>query len=337
MELKKIVIHEIIKEQKSDDAQSFLSTVLLTKENKTERLAMLLNNAFSRDDVVYGIFKQEKNEFYFRFNEYRNDGSKEAFLEFTQRVTEELEGIMKGKFMARGGFLVFAEYSVKTVNFIGVYLIRDVEGMLLEKNESAHTFAVNLTKYMDTNKLAMGCRINVNKLEDQDSNHLSLIKSGQNDISEYFYHWIGVDKPESNKDYTNRLFSIVSELPIPAHPTVGMSYNINDIRELAFNNLKSSANKTVNLRQLSFQLYGDENTIPDYVRDNDIEIDSEFKYDSKALNRFKRIEANKDGIRLAFSRGDINGKVMLSDEDPSVVILTSKKLADDLRTKINQQ
>ena len=337
MELKKIVIHEVIKEQKSDDAKSFLSNVLLNNEHKTERLAFLLNNAFSKDDVVYGIFKQEKNEFYFRFNEYQQKLSGDAFLAFTQVVTEELEGIMKGKFMARGGFLVFAEYTVNTVNFVGVYLIRDVEGMLLEKNETEHTFAVNLTKYMDTNKLAMGCRININKLEDQDSNHLSLIKSGQNDISEYFYQWIGVDKPESNKDYTNRLFGIVSDLPLPEHPIDGMSYSINDIRELAFNNIKSSASRTVNLRQLSIQLYGDENTIPDYVREKEIEIDSEFRYDSKALNRFKRIEANKDGIRLAFSRGDINGKVTLSDEDPSVVILTSKKLADDLRAKINQQ
>jgi nucleoid-associated protein YejK len=337
MAVKRVVIHEIIKEQKSKDASLFLSDELLPNEPKTERLATLLNNAFSRDDVIYGIFKQDKNEFFFKFSEYLKKPTDETFKNFTQEVTEELQGIIKDEFLSKGGFLVFTEYEVNKVSFFGIYLIRDVEGMLFHKDESAHKFDVNLTKYMDTNKLAMGCRINIDKLSNQDSNHLSLIKSGQSDISGYFYGWIGVDKPESNKAFTDKLFNIVSDIPLPINPDSGNAYNLNEVRELAYNSIRSSAGKVVNLRQLSFQLYGNESTIPDFVTANGLEIDSEFKYDSRSLTKFKRIEANRDGIRLAFSRGDINSKVKFSDDDPELITIRSKKLADAVKEQIKVQ
>jgi len=337
MQLNRIVIHEIIKEQHSSEAATFLSEHLLAKDLKTERLATLLNNSFSKDDVIYGIFKQNANEFYYEFERYQENLFDICFLKFTKTVTEELESILKDKFLSKGGFLVFTDYVVNNVRFFGIYLIRDVEGMLFQKNESAHSFAVNLTKYLDTNKLAMGCRINIDKLQNEDSNHLSLIKSGQSDIAEYFYNWIGVDKPESNKDFTNKLFKIISDITPPNNPDSGTAYSLNEIRELAFNSIRSSAGKVVNLRQLSFQLYGDETTIPDFVIASEMEIDSEFKYDSKALSKFKRIEANRDGIRIAFSRGDINQKVKLSNDDPELIIIKSKKLAEALKEQINLQ
>lgn len=337
MNLSKIVIHEIIKEQKSIEAESFLSNEILPTDVKTIRLAITLNNAFSKDDVVYAIFRQNNNEFHFRFNEYQESLSAEDFLAFTRDMTEELESLLEDKFMSKGGFLVFSEYEVNNVNFFGIFLIRDEEGILFQKNEDDHTFAVNLTKYLNTNKLAMGCRININKLEDQDSNHLSLIKGGQADISEYFYDWIGVENKKSNKEYTDRLFSIVSNIEVPINPDTGAPYGLNEVREIAFNNIKASAGKVVNLRQLSISLYGDEDTILDYVNEHNIEIDTEFKYDSRALAKFKRIDANRDGIRLAFSRGDLNQKVSLSEDDPTVIILRSRHLADDIRNKLEIQ
>ncbi|RZK25468.1 MAG: hypothetical protein EOO43_05460 [Flavobacterium sp.] len=334
MNVKKAIIHEIIKEQKSKISSSFLSNKLLPEEQKTDRLALLLNNSFSKDDVVYGIFKRLNNEFFYNLNLYLKDLSQEAFIAFTQNITGELEASIKDEFLSKGGFLVFTEYEVNRVNFFGIYLIRDVEGMLFHKNVGQHSFAVNVAKYMDTNKLAMGCRVNIDKLDNQDSNHLSLIKSGQTDIAAYFYDWIGVDKPETNKAYTEKLFKIISDIELPNKPDSGDSFSLTEIRELAFNSIKSSAGKVVNLRQLSFQLYGDESTIPNYVNSNDLEIDSEFKYDSRALNKFKRIEANRDGIRLAFSRGDVNSRIKLSDDDPEVITIRSQKLADAIKEQI---
>jgi len=334
MEVNKIIIHELIKQQKIQEATVFLSSEYLAQSAKSDRLGLTLNNSFSKDDITHGIFKEEGNEFFHYFNEYRNSMQPESFLDFTRTVTEELRGIIADEYWAKGGFLVYAEYQINNTRFVSIYLIRDVEGVLFQKNESDHTFAINTTQYLDTNKLAMGCRINIDKLDNHDSNHLSLIKKGQSDISEYFFKWIGVDKPESNKEFTDKLFTIISGLPPATNPDTNLPYDLNIMRELAFNSIRSSASKVINLRQLGIQLYGDDEILIDFAQQNDITIDSEFRYDAKALGRFKKIEVNRDGIRLTFSRGDARTKVRFSEEDPSQVIIESSQFAAALRNQI---
>ena len=334
MDVDRIIIHELIKQQKVQEASVFLSSEYLEKNTKSDRLGFTLNNSFSKDDITHGIFKQDGNEFFYYFNEYRSNPNPESFQEFTATVTEELRGIIADEYWAKGGFLVFAEYKVNTMRFLSIYLIRDVEGVLFQKNESEHTFAINTTQYLDTNKLAMGCRINIDKFENQDSNHLSLIKKGQADISEYFFKWIGVDKPESNKEFTDRLFNIISDLPPSTNPDTNLPYDLNVMRELAYNSIKSSAEKVINLRQLGVQLYGNGEVLLDYAQQNNIAIDSEFRYDIRALGRFKKIEINRDGIRLTFSRGDAKTKIRLSEENPNQIIIESPQFAAALRAQI---
>jgi len=337
MEVDKIVVHELIKQQKELSATVFLTTEYLEKNVKSDRLGLKLNESFSKDDITHGIFKMEANEFYYHFNEYRNSQSPAAFIEFSSIVTGELSGIISNEFWAKGGFLVFVEYSVNNTRFAGVYLIRDVEGVLFQKNEKDNTFAINTAPYIDTNKLAMGCRINIDKLENHDGNHLSLIKNGQKDISEYFFTWIGVDKPESNKEFTEKLFNIISDLKPAIDPESGEPYDINSMREFAFNSIKSSAGKTVNLRQLGFSLYGDEEILINYANENNIAIDTEFRYDNKSLSKFKKIDISRDGIRLTFSRGDIKTKIRLSEENEGQIIIESPRFADALRAQINER
>lgn len=337
MEFDKIVIHELIKLQKVLSAEVFLTNEYLERNAKSDRLGMKLNESFSKDDITHGIFKMDDNEFYYYFNQYRNNNNLGTFLEFTRTVTEELSGIIGGEYWAKGGFLVFVEYSVNSTRFVGVYLIRDVEGVLFQKNEEDNTFAINTVPYIDTNKLAMGCRINIDKVDNHDGNHLSLIKNGQKDISEYFFKWIGVDKPESNKEFTDKLFNMISDLGPAINPETGNPYDINSMREFAFNSIKSSASKTVNLRQLGYSLYGDEEILINFAHSNNIAIDTEFRYDSKSLNKFKKIDVNRDGIRLTFSRGDIKTKIRLSEENEGQIIIESPRLADALRDQINNR
>ncbi|GEM_PF-1115688 len=337
MDISKIIIHELIKQQKVQEASVFLSSEYLAKNAKSDRLGLTLNSSFSKDDITHGIFKEDSNEFYYHFNQYKESTDLGAFRHFTSIVTEELSGRIANEYWAKGGFLVYAEYQINSTRFVSVYLIRDVEGVLFEKNESDHTFAINTTQYLDTNKLAMGCRINIDKLENHDTNHLTLIKKGQTDISEYFTNWIGVDKPESNKEFTDRLFTIISDLPPAINPDTNLPYDLNVMRDLAFQNIKASPNKVINLRQLGLQLYGNDEIILDYVQEKQIAIDSEFRYDIRALGKFKKIEVNRDGIRLTFSRGDAKRKVKLSEENPNQIIIESPQFAAAIRAQIETE
>ena len=105
---------------------------------------------------------------------------------------------------------------------------------------------INQVRYLDTNKLAMGARINLEKLTNGDNNHITLTKSGLADISEYFIDWVGLTRPESNADFTNKLFQIISSINRPLNPDTGQQYDLNEFREVAYNLIKASPNRVIN-------------------------------------------------------------------------------------------
>ena len=337
MNLTRAIIHEILKQPKVIGANSFLSESLLQVNQNTIRLAQNLNNTFSKDDNSYGNFRVSDNLFYDDFLLHQSSLNDESFLDFTRNAISQLTDSIRNILFAKGGFFVFCEYDFNTIRFIGVYLVRDVEGVLFNKDDVNRTFQINQVRYLDTNKLAMGARINIEKLTNNDHNHVTLIRNGLADISEYFVDWIGISQPESNVDFTNKLFQIVSSIERPINPETGQQYDLNEFREVTYNLIKSSPNRVVNLRDLSNSFFGDDNRLIDYAESNGYELDHEFRYDGRALNKFKRINANRDGIRLSFARGDLNQKVSLSEQDDELVTIRSKSLADSIRQQINLQ
>lgn len=335
MNLTRAIIHEIIKQPQVNGANSFLSQILLPINQNTIRLSQSLNNAFSKDDISYGNFETNNNLFYDDFMLHQNTLTDVSFIAFTQNVTTRLSATLATTFFAKGGFFVFCEYDLNGIRFVGVYLVRDVEGVLFNRDNVNHTFQINQVRYLDTNKLAMGARVNIEKLTNSDHNHIALTKSNQTDISEYFIEWIGITRPESNADFTNKLFQIISSIDRPVNPDTGQQYDLNEFREVAYNLIKASPNKVVNLRDLSSSIFGDENRLVAFAEERGHELDHEFRYDGRALNRFKRITANRDGIRLSFAIGDLDRKVALSTTDADLVTIRSRSLAESIRQQIN--
>lgn len=339
MQLTRIIIHEIIKAPQSYGATHFLSQNLLIVNDDTLRLTSKLNTAFSKDDNSYGNFNTEANDFYTLFSVYQNVLTDENFVAFSIENIKKLSDTLSRIFFAKGGFFVFCEYKVNNVSFIGVFLVRDIEGVLFNKDNQNQTFRINEIRYLDTNKLAMGARINIQKLTDGDNNHIALTKSSQADISDYFIEWIGLTRPESNADFTNKLFQIVSSIERPLNPNTNEQYALNDFREVVYNMVKASENKVVNLRELGRQIFGvnNENRLIEFAEANNYELDHEFRYDGRALNKFKRITVNRDGIRLSFARGDFERKINLSANDNELVTIRSRSLAESIRQQIAMQ
>lgn len=337
MNLTRAIIHEISKQPQVNEATTFLSESLLPVSQNTIALAQSLNNSFSKDKNSYGNFIQLENPFYDNFQLHLQTLTDESFLIFTQNVINQLSETLGKTFLAKGGFFVFCEYDLNGIRFIGTYLVRDVEGVLFNKDNVNHTFQINSVRYLDTNKLAMGGRVNIEKLTDGDNNYISLTTTGQQDISEYFIEWIGVTRPETNADFTNKLFHIISSIDSPINPETGQQYQLNEFREVAYNLIKASPNRVVNLRDLSTTFYGEDNRLIDYAEANGYELDHEFRYDGRALNKFRRINAYRDGIRLSFARGDLDTKVSLSEEDSELVTIRSRSLVDSIKQQISPE
>ena len=335
MELNKIIIHELIKESGSNETELTRSEQLVDIDDNSIGLVSALNSTYNSDKVLYAVFDKSEGKYYpEKFAEYKeSEQTDEDFISFTRSVIGNLETLIQPVTLATGGYFVFAEYTSNTNNFLGVFLIRDTEGKTLSKTENS--FTIDSIEYVDTSNLAMACRINHGKYDIDEENYLSLTQLRQQEISEYFKNWISIEQIESSSEYTKQLYDIISQIERPVNPNTESEYEIETFRNLVYNYASSSPNKTVNLRDLSQHFYDDPNTISNYALENDIAIDTEFRYNQRQLKRFVKLEVNRDGINFRISRGAFDDKVRFVEEDESQVIIESITFANALRTEIN--
>lgn len=334
MELTKIIIHELKKERDSNEVELILSDEIIPIDSDSIALVQALSDTYKSDKILYAVFDNSEGRYFpEKFTEYRNTGrGGEDFINFTRLVTGNIEGIIQPIAFATGGYFIFAEYSDNGYSFVSVFLIRDVEGKIL--NRTAHSFAIQTIEYVDTKNLAMACRINENRIDSEEMNYLSFTQLRQQEVSEYFKNWISIEQLESSSDYTKSLYNIVTQIVPPINPETGQQYELEMFRNLVYNYASSSPNGTINVRDLSQHFYADPNTISSYAEENAISIDTEFRYNKTQLKKFIRLEVNRDGISLKFSRGALDDKVRISEDNPNMVIIESESFANALRKEI---
>ena len=334
MEITKIIIHELKKERESDQVELILSEELTPNIEASISLVTALSETYKGDRVLYAVFDESEGKYFpEKFIEYRNsERTNQNFIDFTRLVIGNLETIIQPIAFATGGYFVFAEYLENGHNFVSVFLIRDVEGNILRK--TANSFAIQIVEYVDTKNLAMACRINENRIILEEKNYLSFTQLRQKEISEYFKNWISIKQLESSSDYTKTLFEIISQIEPPFDPETGAEYELQTFRNLVYNYVSANPSKTVNVRELSNYFYEDENRINNYANEHNLVIDSEFRYNATELKKFIKVEINRDGINLKFSRGALNEKVRFSEENPNQVIIESEIFATALRNKV---
>jgi nucleoid-associated protein len=334
MEIQRVIIHELIKNQGKTEARDFLTNAVLDRNEETANLIETLDKSFKRDFINYAIFNEEgQDDFPHYFEQYQRhaEDSDELFISFTRSVTLNLKQIIRNVIFAKGGYFVFAKYLVNDTPYIGIYLIRDEKGILFNKNSESHSFSIGSVSYLNTNKLAMGCRINLIKYSNGDGRYVAMIKNNLADISDYFRNWINIVQPESSTEYTNTLFQIVSTINPPINPETNEFYPLDDFRKNVHDYIKSSPNKTVNMAEMGRHFYNDEFAFTRFAEDNNHVIDTEFKVDGRSLKKFCNFDIRADGIRLLFARGDYDTKVRLSEDDDNKVIIESRAFANKLR------
>lgn len=332
--LNKLIVHELRKESRSPDTTLITSNELIPIDGESNDLIESLLKSYKGDKILYADFDLEPGRYFpERFNNYReSERTSQDFIDFTIDVIGNLETIIKVKNLAKGGYLVFAEYENSEINFIAVFLIRDTEGKLLRRVENS--FEIRRIEYLDTSHLAMACRINESKILEGDSKYISFTRLRQKEVSDYFTDWICVKQLESSTEFTEALYQIINSIPAPINPETNEQYSIDAVRNMVYENARNNSQRNINLQSLSEQIYGNPNTISQFAEEHQISIDSEFRYDKAALRKFVQINVTRDGINLKFSRGDGDTKVRLSEENPNVVIIESEQFADALRRQL---
>ena len=335
MELKKLIIHKLDKESGSGATQPTFSDRCLNITEKTEALKDRLVNAFKSDSTMYANFvDKDRSSFPVRLIKYFGSSQNEnEFVNFSKDVLFNLNEQLHNVPAAKGGFFVFLEYERYEHTYLCIFLVRDTTGTVFPRDAESAIFEVGETIYINTEKLAMACRVSFHGFHSNTARDLSLTRK-QREISDYFSNWLAAGEPETNQEYTNDFFKLTGLLELPVNEETGKQLELNEFRRLVYEYVNSQPNKNVDLRSLSQHFYGDENTILDFAETEGIEIATEFKAHSKGLKKFYLVDVNEDGIQLKFSRGEWGrGKINFGEKQNQIVIESEalyKKLSDEV-------
>lgn len=332
MTLHQVIIHELQKHGGKTGAKLRSSKGLMDHQNpEVINLIKELNDRYKNRNENYGIFDpQTPTRFHDEFQKYFSNADDGAFIEFTKSVSSDLREKIDSVAPAKGGYLIFANYSDQR-DFVGVFLIRDTNGTILRRNAQVQTFDIGKVEHIDFEKMAMACRINLKLYQDSKGRYLSFINKKSDTISKYFTSWISTTDTESNEQDTLHLYKILKSLDVPLDDT-GRPIDRDVFLDSVFRHVTSIPDKQINIRELGQIFFKDENIITEYAAKNEILINTEFKGHSTALRRFIQIRAKADHIELAFQQHQYKKIVSIINENQ--ILIESASLVDKIKQQI---
>ena len=318
MTINSIVIHEVIKEANTTDAEVYLSEELLDITNPhITKIVATLEDSFRKKTLKRAKFSPEG------FQEEVADFTNYDLIEISKALTTKLKNNIQGISPSKGGYLIFTEFE-NNHNFLGVFLVRNTDGTKL--TQQGNSWDLNSTQYLNVEHFAMGAQINLTVLASLSEDRYIALVRGNTDISSYFEHWIGIDDSKQENKDAEALYEISNLIDLPTD--VSRDELKKKIHEFA----RSRPSKTINLRELSQFLYEDENKIPEYCADNNIDIDGEFKLTGKNLSKFYKVSVKADNIELSAPRSSFNPDMIEINGDR--VIINSSALVEQLQNSL---
>lgn len=334
MVIEHVIIHEIKKKAKVVGAKVLISSNCL---NATEpiisKLVEDLNDRYTNKSEMYGVFDSNNvTRFHEEFGTYNAALTETAFIEFTKKTARDLRDKIDSIAPAKGGFLVFAKYTYYK-EYIGVFLVRDTDGMAFKRNSTTKNFSIKKALHVDFEKMAMACRINLQAFANSETRYLNFINKKSDEMSQYFLSWISSTDNESDESDTNLLYRIFKSVPTPANED-GTSQSKEVFLEKMYKHI-SSASRRVNVHEIGRLFFGDENYLTNYANQNDLRITSEFKAHKTVLRKFIQIRARVNNIELSFTKDLYNTVVFIPDGNPNQIIIDSPELAAKIRQEAN--
>lgn len=338
MDINHIIVHGITKEQHMAHPRVHLSPRVLDINEEVEALMVRLHAMFTknRSNYAYARFLAE-HSFPSDFQTYHTDRSDDTFIQLTHDAINRLADIISG-LNTPGGYLVFASYTEMGRNLFSVFLVRHSKAFRF--NEEDDNIEIIPGEQIDTDSLAVACEINLGKyvLQEQQERYLRFTahRRSVSETSKYFYTWLGVDTEgkTDSRGYTEQLLQIVKTIPPPANED-GSPMEPDVFKRGVVQHIRTNQNK-VNLYELGACFYPDApNTFVEYSQNNDIVIDSEFKADTRTLNKFHKVSAEADNIRIGFEMRDMDeGKILVEDER---IIIHSPRLVANIRSQTSSE
>lgn len=333
MNIVSIIVHKINKEQNDKNTSLKLSEKPLPIDDVTIDFITRLNARFLELSSTFAYFESESLAFPQKYNEYYTNQNRESFISFTKSVTAILMGNIQNMNLAKGGYLVFVDYTVKH-HYLGIFMIRDIKGMNFEDKGTGFEIQTGVV-HIDFDKFAMACRINLDSYKTKEERYLNFIKQSNEVMSEYFLNWISRSNEHNSQTDTERLFQVISALPYPSK--IDDSQMTQDETFVYAVDFIKSQKRKVDIYDLSYYLYGDRSVIVNHANELELDISREFKADSTKINKFIRVEISAEDIILKFPKALLRKNIIRVNRDNiGQIIIESLSLATKLASAKNE-
>lgn len=338
MNITHIVIHELEKESgKTRASLTLFDSAINSTDTRVINLITELNNRYRNRSETYGVFdKSNPTIFHSSFENYFKKNTEEAFIEFSKLSSKDLKTRIEGIAAAKGGYLIFVHYE-HIRKYVGIFLVRNTVGVSFKKDIDGHKFNIADVQHIDFENLAMACRINLDAYQGEGIRYLSFINKKSDDMSHFFTRWISSTDTETNEEDTNNLYNLLHQVELPLDEETKTPIDIFILLDRVYTSIKSTPGRVVNIRNLSASLFGDADYLPNYIEENNIIINGEFKAHPRAIYKFIRVRAKADEVELSFPRTAYKKIVRFDERDPSQIIITSEKLVNEIKTMLERE
>ena len=335
--IQRIIVHYLDKKQKVTSANIDYSTEMLEIDDFSNRLISELHKSITdNSSIKNATFKEEQtNSFTLRLNEYLEDSDDGRFLLFSESL-ELLKEKIEKKAGAKGGYYLFADYTVDTNRFISVVVLRKKSGLNIVKSDNG--YKLDDAENINIEKIAMAARLNYSIFinpEDERKFLAVITTQADGEVSEYFKEWIlaaGMIKSTTN---TNRLINIIKSINLPLDEN-GEEISRADFKRAVYDYGNSIQGRRIDIYEMSSHLYGPESrtAIRDFADSEGIQIDPIVKFSSNWKSLIT-LQVSVPGIKLNVDFDKINpDEVDIQNEQ---IIIRDAQLATLLNNRYQEE
>ena len=297
--LNHLIVHEINKEPQSSESNLVHSSKTVNVDDYATSLIEQVEKKFNKLTLTRGKFEDdETNRFPIFFKEYVGNQTEPVFINFSKESAIDLNSTMRNVNLAKGGYLIYADYTCEK-NYFTVFILRNIESYFFKRETD--NFKINPTFHLNTNDLAMACRIDKDKINGEER-YLSFISKNNDVVSNYFVKWVSIsDKIDDTTD-TQRLVDIIEKIdPKPIDPDTEEEYTTDDFKKAIFKYIDEDLNKKVDLHELGRRFYENEDKFTDCAEEHGIIINTVFKANPRILKSLIKVKIkSSDRFEVGF-------------------------------------
>ena len=324
-----LIVHELRKQPEMAEADLLLSPETLPITEQAVDLIGRLDEIFERKtDLLQGfLLAPDEGLFPAYYQNWLEEGRKRpGFVDFSRNAMDVLRGNLQGVVGAKGGYLLFADYTIEEQRMLGIFMIRTTDGMVFEEREQDGQEHLHLRTiaYLDLQNLAMAARLLAGR-----GRTVQMIRHArsQSSISQYFTDWVGIDRPETSSELTHSFLEMVEELPVPKDRETGFAMNDGDFEKALVKYAAKAPQQTIRVEDFDAHFYGNEKPLQDMLADRETPLEDGFRVDRKALRNQFYLRAGVGGVSLTCTKDHFRNGTVHVDEASGKITINSEELA----------